>query len=800
MTTHVEKTGDTAIRGDTPEGRLKLLKNGYEPLILNGKACYLKGWQHGEIDVNRLKFWENKKPHGGNTGLRTGRLVVFDIDIVDAEQAEAVSDAIQGVLGVTELERYGSKGVALCYRNKEEPLRKTTISGKLPGSTFWDKATPLVEILGQGQQMASFGLHPFRLQPYHWPLKSPLETHIDDLVGVTHQVVMKAASAARDVLDEMGAEDLKITGGLDDDKKRKVSPRKHGISQNKGGRPVSVYQLRNMLAFIDPSCDRNDWVGWLGAIKECPLSDEDFEDSDRLKLADEWSAGELNEDHSPGNYQGFDDVGEAFDSVGGYGTSLRTVASIIKEARDNGYAGQTRAFTAEEAEAMRPTIINGKSLVEHMYGLVKSPPIEDPVNDDEDKPQGIDAHIHSLDGFLEAVKPREFAIDRWLPAKGLSFILAKRGTGKSAILTDLACRVATDCDWHGVKIDATRTVAIYLCGEDSDGLALNLRAWREEHGIDIDPSRLIVADMMPQIKNPGEAEAWAKALKRRLGDRRAIVILDTWQRATSSAKSQSEETDIAAALANAEYLGESLDAPVLAAAHPPKGAKEESDLTVMGSSLAENQAVAIWTLWDDDNSLRLKTTKVRGARTGGYHILKIRGIPLAGERQNNFGNAFEGLVIDYLGGTADPNDTTARLIEMERNAKLKSAYAMMVRHLLRWSHTDEACQKYGADGLNPTQNALAEEAERQMAMDYSYLKEQWAATASEVGLSSFKAQTIRKGLATHLRPGLNRPSTHDFDDGLQLKVTRKGRTDKAQCTFQIVNSPIMAARKLKEKL
>lgn len=481
--------------------------------------------------------------------------------------------------------------------------------------------------------------------------------------------------------------------------------------------------------------------------------------------------------------------------------SLRTKAlSAYSPSHQNRPGVKSPAFKARQYE--QASGLNGDaSRGGTGNGSPDAPSDDIPGDDGATDPE---AHIYSLDGFLKSVQPREFAIDRWLPAKGVSYILAKRGTGKSAILTDLACRIASDNDWHGVQVDKTRIVAVYLCGEDDDGLALNLRAWQEEHGIEIDPSRLIVSNTVMQLKNRAEVEAWAKALKSRVGDRRAIVIMDTWQRATSSAKSQSEESDISAAFANAEYLLDVLDAPGLFAAHPPKAVKHEDDLSVMGTSIAENQAVAIWTLWDTDTDpnpeadhnlgLRLRVAKVRGARKGAYHLMRLREVALKG-RKNNFGRDYEGVVVDHVGGVADLNDAEAKRQEWEREEGVRAAYAEMVRHLFRWRETKECLDMYGDKGFNLTQNGFAEEAARQMKTVGSYLQVNWAATAEDAGLVAFGVRTIRNALAKHFRPGLNRPSTYDYDDGTRLTVTRKGKTARAQCYYDLGVNLLTAAAK-----
>ncbi|MBI4184305.1 MAG: AAA family ATPase, partial [Proteobacteria bacterium] len=402
--------------GYTPEARRRLLEHGFEPIILNGKVPISKYWQTGAISAERLAAWENENPRGGNTGLRTGRLAVFDIDLEDAAHAEAVADAIAGVLGVTDARRYGRKGVALCYFNAEEPLRKISVTGRLPGEA---KPRLLVEVLGLGQQVAAYGPHPDTGKPYRWPSGDPLETRLEDLEAVSRRDIRRAASVARDALEEIGAEDLEVTGDLDD------TPRE--VRPVEGDAPVTPDMLRDMLAHVDPACPRVEWIGWLGVIMESPLVDcdgEPVEDFDRDALAVAWSAGELSADHDPANYEGPDDVARAVASIGRYSGQRKGLGSLVEEARRNGYTGPARAYAGEELEAVRapqvPAIARyyaGQGLRVIEGGAArKLEPVEEPEEDDRpltaaelaagDFPRVphlwrdmiLEGHVNSLDG------------------------------------------------------------------------------------------------------------------------------------------------------------------------------------------------------------------------------------------------------------------------------------------------------------------------------------------------------------------------------------------------------------------
>ena len=107
--------------------RNALLRNGYEPIPTIGKETRITGWASGEITEDRILNETRRYSHHANTGLRTGRLVGIDIDLVDREQAATLREVTETVLGRTPLRRFGSKGEMLLYRMVDEPIGKMTI-------------------------------------------------------------------------------------------------------------------------------------------------------------------------------------------------------------------------------------------------------------------------------------------------------------------------------------------------------------------------------------------------------------------------------------------------------------------------------------------------------------------------------------------------------------------------------------------------------------------------------------------------------------------------------------------------
>jgi hypothetical protein len=68
----------------------RLIANGYEPIAVNGKVPVAKGWNTRPSTTEAIAAERGDHPRATSTGLRTGRLVGVDIDIIPAEHVQAI--------------------------------------------------------------------------------------------------------------------------------------------------------------------------------------------------------------------------------------------------------------------------------------------------------------------------------------------------------------------------------------------------------------------------------------------------------------------------------------------------------------------------------------------------------------------------------------------------------------------------------------------------------------------------------------------------------------------------------------
>lgn len=190
--------------------RKKLLANGFNPVPLSGKACYIEGWTRQKITDEWLDAFTRKGRYG-NTGLRCDNLIAFDVDVPDSRMAALLEDLIESMCGESDFCRVGAapKTLLLYRASSAEGLRKKCTSKH--GEEF------RVELLaGPGCQFAAYGTHPTAGRDYTWEGAAPHEVNIDDLPEIDYLVAEQVLEACSELMMREGfpAVSKPLTWGL----------------------------------------------------------------------------------------------------------------------------------------------------------------------------------------------------------------------------------------------------------------------------------------------------------------------------------------------------------------------------------------------------------------------------------------------------------------------------------------------------------------------------------------------------------------------------------------------------------
>jgi predicted P-loop ATPase len=199
---------------DVTATRLQMHRNGYHPVPVigahiktksAGKRPNMKAWESVCLtaDEPMIESWQRRQGECTNSGMLCGILSGVDIDVLRPDLSASINAKAIEMLGPTPLNRIGlAPKTLLCYRLARAIGKLTT-----PALFFTDdadeKATK-VEVMGDGQQVVAFGIHPDTHKEYEWPDQSPLDVPVDDLPLITAEKLKAFVAAAERLIRDAG--------------------------------------------------------------------------------------------------------------------------------------------------------------------------------------------------------------------------------------------------------------------------------------------------------------------------------------------------------------------------------------------------------------------------------------------------------------------------------------------------------------------------------------------------------------------------------------------------------------------
>jgi hypothetical protein len=154
----------------TGPARRALLKNGFEPIPLNGKIPVISEWQNLRPTLDDIVSWETTNA-GRNTGILTRLTPAVDDDVLDQKVADIVHGWVKELIppGCPELLRIGKAPKRAILFRCDIPFSKVSTGEWIDKSGTKHQ----LEILCDGQQLAVYGDHPDTHLAYAWAGVSP---------------------------------------------------------------------------------------------------------------------------------------------------------------------------------------------------------------------------------------------------------------------------------------------------------------------------------------------------------------------------------------------------------------------------------------------------------------------------------------------------------------------------------------------------------------------------------------------------------------------------------------------------
>ncbi len=359
------------------------------PLPPGSKGPHRRNWQHLNADAAQVRKWYQNGSADDGIGILAATAPAIDVDVMDPEIAQAMSDAIDAIFpGVALMTRTGMAPKFLIPFRADEPFRKLT-SATYTDGTHDHK----VEILADGQQWVAYHIHPVTGKPFAW------------FDGITDDGIRSVPLADLPVLDvahaqavidafEAIAADM-VAKGL----WQRKSPTKLEPADRPGradadpfaahAQPVGCDVPALLARIPNADCDYDRWFQVMAAVHH-------ETGGEGREIAYQWST------------QSAKHTDERFDtcwgSLGRSGARPVTIRSLLKEITPKGPQRSTTGLS----------------------------------------------FVHGAK--FSAASRVEWHIKHVLPKAALSILYGEPGAGKSFFALDMAMAIARGVEWRGHKV------------------------------------------------------------------------------------------------------------------------------------------------------------------------------------------------------------------------------------------------------------------------------------------------------------------------------------------------------------
>jgi hypothetical protein len=191
----------------------------------------------------------------------------------------------------------------------------------------------------------------------------------------------------------------------------------------------------------------------------------------------------------------------------------------------------------------------------------------------------------------------------WLVRDGLNLLSGRGGGGKSFVALDLALRVATGRDWHGLTL--AHGPAVYIAAEGAGEIVQRVGGWQAVHGADDLPGFYLVPDRVPLL-DPTAVPDLLAALPPAAAQP-ALIVIDPLAKSMSGGD-ENATRDMNRVIDTCDELREATGAAILIVHHTGKNTEGPR-----GSSALEWGVRSALRLTPADGLLRLECAKHNNA-------------------------------------------------------------------------------------------------------------------------------------------------------------------------------------------
>lgn len=395
-----------------------LVELGYRivPIPPGGKGPKRKGWPAFAPDAAQVRQWyTNGSAHDG-VGIIAATCPAIDVDVMDEDIAQRMSDAIDALFpGQRLMSRTGKAPKFLVPFRSDSPFRK------LSSATYTDgQHEHKVEILGEGQQWVAYHVHPGTGKPYSWWDGVSSGGILESPRGGLPALTRDDAQCVIDAFEVLAA-GMVAAGRWT----AKAAPEKRNAPASAGDDPFadqpvgkSESEVAQLLKrHINNDADYDHWFKVLAAVHH------ELGDAGR-ELAYEWSASSAKHDDATFETK--------WASLGRYQGRMVTLRSLMND-------------TLKSSEH-KPRALSDNPFAVHAWGDYKQNYLSTP-----------------------------WIIKGVLPRAEVGILYGQSGSGKTFFVLDMAACVARGEPWRGRKVSSCRVV--YVAAEAREGIKKRMDAY-----------------------------------------------------------------------------------------------------------------------------------------------------------------------------------------------------------------------------------------------------------------------------------------------------------------------------------